>query len=60
MSTDYIHTTIGLQNTSEQFIDDSNNISTCQAVQQTKESINAINDKIDEANDKIDEANEPP
>ena len=31
----------------ENFIDDSNDISTRQSVQQNKESINAINEKID-------------
>ena len=45
----------GIQkNTLEQFIDDSNNISTCQAFQQNKESINAIKEKMDEANVEID------
>ena len=45
----YVHT-----NYHGQFMDDSNNISTRQANQQNKESINAICDKIDEANVEID------
>ena len=46
----FIHTTLGLENTSEQLIDDSNNISTRKAFQQNKESINTIHDKIDKEN----------